>query len=138
MANLMKTVTDIEAFKVLQQALRATGLDETLAELGPFTLFAPTDQAFARLPDGMLETVFKDLPQLRAVLARHIAPGVITVVDALGKIAPKTLGGQTLSFESVNGLTVNNARITTADLIADNGVLHIVDDVLAENFEVNE
>lgn len=132
MANLIETVADIKAFKVLQQALRATGLDDTLSELGPFTLFAPTDEAFARLPDGALETMFKDIPRLRAALTRHIAPGVISMIDAMQAVSPKTLSGQPLSFASTNGLTVDNARITTADITADNGVLHIIDEVITE------
>ena len=138
MANLIQTVADIEAFKVLRQALHATGLDDTLSELGPFTLFAPTDEAFARLPDEPLETIFKDIPRLRAMLTRHIAPGVITMLDAMGEINPKTLGGHPLFFMSAKGLTVNNARITTADIVADNGMLHIIDDVIMENSEPGE
>ena len=99
-----------------------------------------TDEAFTRLPDETLETMFKEIPQLRAVLTQYIVPGVITMIDAWHEVNPKTLSGQTLFFASANGLTVNNAWITTADVATDKGMLPslLIDDVAVENPELND
>ena len=121
------------SFKTLAAALSAAGLVDTLKGDGPFTVFAPTDAAFAALPPGTVESLLKpeNKAQLVKVLTYHVVPGRVLAADLAGKtLHPKTVQGQTLRVDGRQGVTIDNARVVTADVAADNGVIHVIDRVL--------
>jgi|SRR6056297_1002359 len=138
-------VVDIAAsdpnFSTLVSAIQAAGLEDTLRGPGPFTVFAPTNAAFAALPSGTLDTLL--LPENRAtlqsILTYHVVPGAITSGDILGeRLSVATVNGQTVLVDGQvgkygSGVRVNNANVTTADLIGSNGVVHVIDQVLLPN-----
>jgi len=136
----MKTTPDIvgiaasnDQFSTLVAAVTAAGLVETLQGDGPFTLFAPTNEAFAALPAGTVENLLKpeNKDQLIKVLTYHVVPGAVTSDQLAGqRIDVATVQGQTVRVNGTNGVRVNNARVTQADIIASNGVIHRIDRVL--------
>jgi len=131
--DLVATAAADGRFATLAKALAAAGLVETLQGDGPFTVFAPTDKAFAKLPDGTLDDLLKigNRDQLRAVLALHAIPGKVSAGDALNAGKAKALGGGELRFGIDGGrLKVNEATILQTDIKADNGVIHVIDSVL--------
>ena len=120
-------------FNTLVAALKAAGLVDTLKGPGPFTVFAPTDEAFARLPPGTLENLLKpeNKDQLRKILTYHVVAGQVTAKDVLKRDSAKTLEGGSLTIHSGNGgVMVNNAHVTKTDVAASNGVIHVIDTVL--------
>jgi uncharacterized surface protein with fasciclin (FAS1) repeats len=120
-------------FKTLVAALQAAGLVDTLKGPGPFTVFAPTDEAFAKLPPGTVESLLKpeNKQKLVAILTYHVVPGNVMSSDLAGKdIMSKTVEGQTVHIVALGGVTVNDAKVTAADIRAENGVIHIIDTVL--------
>jgi uncharacterized surface protein with fasciclin (FAS1) repeats len=120
-------------FRTLLAAAAAAGLVDALKGPGPITVFAPTDAAFAALPRGTVESLLKpeNRAQLRQILTYHVVSGRILAGDLAGKTAmPKTLSGQTLDVDGRQGVSVNNARVTQADVLAANGVVHVIDRVL--------
>lgn len=121
------------SFNTLVAAVKAAGLVETLKGPGPFTVFAPTDAAFAALPAGTVENLLKpeNKDQLVAVLTYHVLPMKVAAADVAGKkLAPATVQGATLAVDATSGVKVNNARVVTADVAASNGVIHVIDAVL--------
>ncbi|MBU6371296.1 MAG: fasciclin domain-containing protein [Alphaproteobacteria bacterium] len=121
------------SFKTLAAALQAAGLVDALKADGPFTVFAPTDAAFAALPPGTVDTLLKpeNKAELVKVLTYHVVPGRIAAKDLAGKVThAKTLQGQSVSVDGRQGVSVDNARVITADVGADNGVIHVIDRVL--------
>jgi uncharacterized surface protein with fasciclin (FAS1) repeats len=133
-ADIVDTAVAAGDFKTLVAALKAGGLVDTLKSPGPFTVFAPTDAAFAKLPPGTVESLLKpeNKPKLVSILTYHIVPGKVTSKDVAGKQAsPKTVEGQTFEIDATKrGVHVNNATVTKADIVADNGVIHVIDTVL--------
>ena len=137
----MKATTDIVdtavaagQFTTLAKALTAAGLIDTLKGKGPFTVFAPTDDAFAKLPAGALDELLKpeNKEKLKAVLLYHVVAGRVPsaqVVKLNGKTA-KTVQGGTVKIDTTNGVMVNDAKVVTADVKATNGVIHVIDTVL--------
>jgi uncharacterized surface protein with fasciclin (FAS1) repeats len=132
-----KTIAEVAAtngnFKTLTAALQAAGLVETLKGKGPFTVFAPTDEAFAKLPAGTVEALLADKEKLTAVLTYHVVGGKVTGADVAKMMSakPKTVNGAPLSINVREGkVMVNDARVTTADVAASNGVIHVIDTVL--------
>ena len=122
-----------EDFSTLVAAVQAAGLVETLKSEGPFTVFAPTNAAFAALPAGTVETLLKpeNKDQLVKILTYHVVPGAVTSEQLAGKrLSVATVEGQNLHVNATNGVHVNNARVTTADIMASNGVIHVIDKVL--------
>jgi len=120
-------------FKTLAAALTAADLVTTLKGPGPFTVFAPTDAAFAKLPAGTVENLLKpeNKAQLQAVLTYHVVPGKVPASAVVGKVTDaKTVNGATINVNGTNGVKVNNATVTTADVMASNGVIHVIDTVL--------
>jgi len=121
-------------FTTLAKALQAAGLVETLKGPGPFTVFAPTDAAFAKLPSGTLDDLLKpeNKDQLRAVLTYHVVPGKIMAADLAGKKTnAKTVEGSSLAIDATGKVVkVNDATVTKADVAASNGVIHVIDGVL--------
>lgn len=121
------------SFKTLAAALQAAGLVDALKGDGPYTVFAPTDAAFAALPAGTVDALLKpeNKAELVKVLTYHVVPGRVAAKDLAGKVThAKTLQGQSVSVDGRQGVSVDNARVLTADVAADNGVIHVIDRVL--------
>lgn len=112
-------------------AIEAAGLTETLKGEGPFTVFAPTDAAFAQLPKGTVEALLKDKAKLTAILTYHVVAGKVKSSEVAGMTSAKTVNGQKLSIQAKNGkVKVGNATVTAVDIEASNGVIHVIDQVL--------
>lgn len=127
--DIVDTAVAAGNFKTLATALQAAGLVETLKGKGPFTVFAPTDDAFAKIPKADLDALLKDKAKLTAVLTYHVVAGKVLSKDIKpGKV--KTVQGSELTVATVGGVTVDGAKVTAADVIADNGVIHVIDAVL--------
>ncbi len=117
-------------FSTLVTALEAAALDQTLQGAGPFTVFAPTDAAFAALPAGALDALLADPDALAEVLLYHVVSGDIRSTDLAGVVSAETLAGFPILFDLSSGVQVNNASVTQADVVASNGVIHVIDAVL--------
>ena len=130
MADIIETAVSAGSFTTLAAALEAANLIETLKGEGPFTVFAPTDEAFAKLPAGTVETLLADIPQLTAILTYHVIDGEYMAADVMGLGSAVTIEGQAVTFDTTDGVKVNNATVTQADVKADNGVIHVIDTVL--------
>ena len=130
MADIVDTAVAAGSFTTLAAALTAAGLVDTLKGAGPFTVFAPTDDAFKKLPAGTVDGLLKDIPQLTKVLTYHVVPGAVLSSDITGMMSPKTVEGGTLHIDPTHGVKVNNATVTKADIQCDNGVIHVIDTVL--------
>jgi uncharacterized surface protein with fasciclin (FAS1) repeats len=131
--DIVDTAVAAGSFKTLAAALQAAGLIETLKGSGPFTVFAPTDEAFAKLPAGTVENLLKpeNKEKLRAILLYHVVPGDVTAKDVVKLTSAKTANGQSLSIKVVDGkVHVNNATVIKADIETSNGVIHVIDTVL--------
>ncbi len=129
-ADIVDTAVSAGQFKTLATALKEADLVDTLKGKGPFTVFAPTDAAFAKLPPGALEGLLKDKAKLAAVLAYHVVPGKVMATDVKpGKV--KTVQGQSLTVSAHSGsVMVDNARVVKTDIVASNGVIHVIDTVV--------
>lgn len=130
MKNIVETAVAGKQFKTLVAAVTAAGLVDTLKGNGPFTVFAPTDEAFAKLPAGTVEGLLKDLPKLKNVLTYHVISGKVLAKDVAGMKTAKTVQGSDLRVNASHGVTINNAQVTQADIEASNGVIHVIDTVL--------
>ncbi|MEH1766961.1 MAG: fasciclin domain-containing protein [Nostoc sp.] len=131
MADLVETAIAAGNFNTLIKAAKAVNFIETLKSPGSFTLFAPTDEAFANLPEGTLDLLLQDIPKLQKIVAYHIASGDIRSDDLLEINEAETLEGSILAIESADGkFKVNNANVLKTDILTDNGVIHIIDAVL--------
>ncbi|MEM9108255.1 MAG: fasciclin domain-containing protein [Pseudomonadota bacterium] len=132
-ADIVDTAVSAGGFETLVAAVQAAGLVETLKGEGPFTVFAPTDEAFAALPEGTVENLLKpeNKDQLIAVLTYHVVPGKVMSGDIAGKKMPvKTVQGSELDVDATDGVKVDGASVTTADIEASNGVIHVIDAVV--------
>jgi uncharacterized surface protein with fasciclin (FAS1) repeats len=130
--DIVDTAVAAGSFKTLAQALQAADLVTTLKGTGPFTVFAPTDEAFARLPAGTLDTLLKpeNKDQLRRILTYHVVPGKVLAADVLKMRSAKAVSGDTITIAAQNGVTVDNARVVKTDIAAANGVIHVIDAVI--------
>jgi uncharacterized surface protein with fasciclin (FAS1) repeats len=131
--DVVDTAAGAGQFKTLTAALNAAGLAGTLKGAGPFTVFAPTDAAFAKLPAGTVESLLKpeNRAQLTAILTYHVVPGRVMAADVGSGAQAKTVQGGTLSIKAQGGaVMVNDARVTAADIGASNGVIHVIDTVI--------
>jgi uncharacterized surface protein with fasciclin (FAS1) repeats len=128
--DLIDTAVAAGSFKTLAAALEAGGLIEALRAEGPFTVFAPTDEAFAKLPEGAVESLLKDKDKLRAVLTYHVVAGKVLAKDVVKLETAKTLQGQTVRIDAKDGVKINAAKVVKADVPASNGVIHVIDSVL--------
>ena len=127
--DIVDTAVAAGNFKTLATALQAAGLVDTLKGKGPFTVFAPTDEAFAKIPKDQLDALLKDKAKLTAVLTYHVVPGKVMAKDVkAGKV--KTVQGSELTVTTTGGVKVDNANVTTTDIVADNGVIHVIDSVV--------
>ena len=132
MKNIVETAVASDQFKTLVAAVKAAGLVDTLNGDGPFTVFAPTDDAFAKLPKGTVEGLLKGLPKLKSVLTYHVVAGKVMAKDVAGVKSAKTVQGAELRVDANHGVKINNATVTKADIEASNGVIHVIDTVLLQ------
>jgi len=133
MHDIIDTAVAAGTFKTLAAALTAADLVSTLKSAGPFTVFAPTDAAFAKLPAGTVEGLLKDIPKLKAILTYHVVAGKVMAADVMkmdGKSAP-TVNGAALKISTVGGVKLNSkTSVVTTDIECTNGVIHVIDSVL--------
>ena len=132
-ADIVDTAVAAGQFKTLAAALKAAGLVDTLKGEGPFTVFAPTDAAFAALPAGTVESLLKpeNREKLTAILTYHVVPGRYAAADVSGMATATTVNGEAVDIRSAgSGVTVDGARVVKADIAASNGVIHVIDKVL--------
>ena len=133
-ANIVETAVAAGQFKTLAAALEAAGLIDALTGKGPFTVFAPTDEAFAKLPAGTVESLLKpeNKEKLKSILLYHVVPGNVTAkqVMKLNGRTVKTLEGGAIKVSTTDGVTVDDVRVTKTDIQASNGVIHVIDTVL--------
>lgn len=131
MPNLVEVASSASSFTTLIQAVQAAGLEDTLAGPGPFTVSAPTDEAFAKLPAGTVESLLADTAQLTKVLTYHVVAGKVMAADVQTLTSAPTVEGTALAIDVSGGnVKVNDALVTQADIEADNGVIHVIDTVL--------
>jgi uncharacterized surface protein with fasciclin (FAS1) repeats len=128
--DVVENAIEAGSFKTLATALQAAGLIDTLKGTGPFTVFAPTDEAFAKLPAGTLEALLKDKAKLTAVLTYHVVPGKLMAMDVVKLTEAKTVQGQSIKIGTVGGVKVDNANVVKTDIVASNGVIHVIDTVI--------
>lgn len=131
--DIVETAVDAGNFKTLAAALGAADLVQTLKGRGPFTVFAPTDEAFAKLPAGTVENLLKpeNKDQLVAILTYHVVPGKVMAADVIKLKEAKTVNGKMLDIETKgDAVMVNDAKVTATDISASNGVIHVIDTVI--------
>jgi uncharacterized surface protein with fasciclin (FAS1) repeats len=130
--DIVDTAVEAGSFTTLVAAVEAAGLVDTLKGDGPFTVFAPTDEAFAALPAGTVEDLLKpeNLDQLTAILTYHVVPGKVMSTDLTNNMMAPTVQGSDLTIMTEGGVTVNGANVTTADIETSNGVIHVIDAVI--------
>ena len=127
--DIVDTAVAAGNFKTLATALQAAGLVDTLKGKGPFTVFAPTDEAFAKVPKADLDALLADKAKLTAVLTYHVVPGKVMAADVkAGKV--KTVQGSELTVSTTGGVKVDAANVVKTDIVADNGVIHVIDSVV--------
>lgn len=131
MKKIIETAIANGSLKTLVMAVKAADLAETLSRPGPFTVFAPNDEAFAKLPKGALEELLKDIPKLRRLLAYHVVAGKALAADVMKLSSAKTVHGRNVTITSDEGIKVNDARVIKVDIACDNGVIHVIDIVLS-------
>jgi uncharacterized surface protein with fasciclin (FAS1) repeats len=127
--DIVDTAVAAGNFKTLATALQAAGLVETLKGKGPFTVFAPTDAAFAKVPKDQLDALLKDKAALTKVLTYHVVPGKVMAKDVKAGVV-KTVQGGELTVATAGGVMVDGAKVTATDIVADNGVIHVIDSVV--------
>jgi len=131
--DIVDTAVAAGSFKTLVAAVTAAGLVDTLKGAGPFTVFAPSDDAFAKLPAGTVESLVlpENKAKLAAILTLHVMSGKVMAADVAGqKLSPASVNGEALHVDDTHGVTVNGANVVTADIDCTNGVIHVIDAVL--------
>ena len=131
--DIVDTAVAAGSFTTLVAAVQAAGLVETLKGAGPFTVFAPSDDAFAALPAGTVDELVKpeNKDKLTAILLLHVLPGAIKSTDVAGKqLDATTAGGNTVHVDGTDGVTVDGAKVVTADIACSNGIIHVIDAVI--------
>jgi uncharacterized surface protein with fasciclin (FAS1) repeats len=128
--DIVDTAVAAGQFTTLAAALKAAGLIDTLKGKGPFTVFAPTDAAFAKLPAGTVEGLLKDKAKLTKILTYHVVPGKVLAADVVKLKDAKTVEGSTVTIDTSNGVKINNATVVKTDVEASNGVIHVIDTVI--------
>lgn len=133
--DIIDTAVAAGSFKTLAAALQAGGLIEALKGEGPFTVFAPTDEAFSKLPAGTVESLLKaeNKDKLIAILKYHVVPGKVMAADVVKLKSAKTLNGQEVKIDVSSGVKINEAKVAKADIETSNGVVHVIDRVLLPN-----
>lgn len=131
--DIVDTAVGAGQFETLVAAVKAAGLVDTLKGTGPFTVFAPTDEAFKKLPEGTVESLLKpgNKEKLTQILTYHVVPGKVMSGDIAGKtLNPQTVEGSEVSIDATDGVKVGGATVTQADIEASNGVIHVIDTVI--------
>ncbi len=130
MADIVDTAVSAGSFNTLVAAVKAANLVDTLKGAGPFTVFAPTDDAFAKLPAGTVDALLKDIPKLTKILTYHVVSGKVMAADVVKLKSATTVEGSTVKIDATKGVKVNDSTVVTPDVAADNGVIHVIDTVL--------
>lgn len=130
MPDIVDTAMSAGTFSTLVAAVTAAGLADTLKSPGPFTVFAPTDDAFSKLPSGTVEALLQDILTLRKILEYHVVSGKVTAADVVKLTKATTVEGSDVKIDASNGVKVNDATVVQADIETDNGVIHVIDTVL--------
>jgi uncharacterized surface protein with fasciclin (FAS1) repeats len=130
MADIVDIAVSNEGFSTLVTAVTAANLVDTLKSPGPFTVFAPNDAAFAKLPAGTIQTLVQNIPQLTRILCYHVVPGKLTKADLEKVQSVTSVEGSPISIDCSDGFEVKNATVLAADIEADNGVIHVIDTVI--------
>jgi len=133
--NIVETAMEAGSFKTLVKAVKAAGLVDTLSSKGPFTVFAPNDDAFAKLPAGAVEGLLKDKEKLTSILTYHVVPGKVMSSDVVKLESAKTVQGQKIKIDAAKwhlhrNVKVNDANMVNADIECANGVIHVIDKVI--------
>ncbi len=131
--DIVDTAISAGTFNTLVAAVTAAGLGDTLKSTGPFTVFAPSDEAFAKLPAGTVESLIKpeNKAKLAAILTFHVLAGKVMAADVAGKkLSPASVQGEALHVDGTAGVTVNGAKVVAADIACTNGVIHVIDTVI--------
>jgi uncharacterized surface protein with fasciclin (FAS1) repeats len=129
--DIVDTAVEAGSFKTLAAALGAADLVDTLKGEGPFTVFAPTDDAFAKLPEGTVDALLTDIPKLTGILTYHVVPGRVMASDVVNLTSAKTVNGDTLDIKVKDGqVWVDGAKVVTTDIKCSNGVIHVIDSVV--------
>ncbi len=128
--DIVDTAVSAGSFNTLVTAVKEAGLVETLKGDGPFTVFAPTDEAFAKIPEADLNALLADKEKLTRVLTYHVVPGKVMAADVAGLSTATTVEGGSIDIATASGVTVNNARVVKTDIETSNGVIHVIDTVL--------
>lgn len=131
--DVVATADQAGDFSTLLTAIRAAGLEDALKGPGPFTVFAPTDAAFAKLPPGSLDGLLEDKARLTEVLTYHVVPGKFMAADVVKVTQVKTLEGQSLRVQAGDGVKVDEANVVKTDIVASNGIIHVIDAVVIPN-----
>ena len=129
-ADIIDTAVNAGSFSTLVTAIKAANLVDTLKGTGPFTVFAPTDEAFAKLPKGTVEGLLKDIPKLKQILTYHVVSGKVMAADVVKLKSATKVQGSDVKIDASKGVKINDATVATPDIAADNGVIHIIDTVL--------
>lgn len=130
MADIIDTAVNAGSFNTLVAAIKAAGLVDTLKGAGPFTVFAPSDDAFAKLPAGTVDSLLQDIPKLTKILTYHVVSGKVMAADVVKLNSAKTVEGSEVKIDASNGVKINDATVVTPDIATDNGVIHVIDTVL--------
>jgi uncharacterized surface protein with fasciclin (FAS1) repeats len=131
--DIVETAVAAGDFETLVAAVQAAGLVEVLKGDGPFTVFAPTDEAFAKLPEGTLEALLADREALTEVLTYHVVPGIVMASEVVKLDSVTTVQGQDVRIDSSSGVKIDGASVIATDVIASNGVIHVIDTVILPN-----
>jgi len=130
MADIVDIAVNAGSFKTLVAAVQAAGLVDTLKSPGPFTVFAPTDEAFAQLPPGTIHTLLQNIPQLARILTYHVVPGKLMAADIAKLNLLTSVEGSPIKVDTSDGFEVKNATVLAPDIEADNGVIHVINRVI--------
>jgi uncharacterized surface protein with fasciclin (FAS1) repeats len=130
MADIVDTAVAAGSFTTLVKAVQAAGLVETLKGEGPFTVFAPTDEAFAKIPTDTINAVLADKEKLTAILTYHVVAGKVMASDVVNLTSATTVQGGEIRISTDNGVRINDANVIQTDIECDNGVIHVIDSVI--------
>lgn len=130
MADIVDTAVNAGSFSTLVAAVKAANLVDTLKGKGPFTVFAPTDEAFAKLPAGTVDALLQDIPKLKKILTYYVVSGKVMAADVTKLKSATTVEGSDVKIDASSGVKINDSTVTTPDVAADNGVIHVIDTVL--------
>lgn len=131
--DIIDTAVNAGNFGTLVIAIQAAGLVDTLKGDGPFTVFAPTDDAFAKIPQDKLAALLADKDALKQVLTYHVVPGAVSSSEVSKLDSAKTVQGSSVTIEATNGVSIDNANVVVADIVTSNGIIHVIDTVIIPN-----